>query len=275
VAALRIRTPEGNVLSLPIAGAGSRFAAGLCDGFLVGCLYLIAFLLGTLILGVDPTGLSGLFQGVPIMGLPLILAGYHFGFHAFGRGATPGKRLLGLRVMSVDGDPPTVLQHALRSAIWPLDVLVPVPVPLGVVVIACSRRRQRIGDHVAGTLVVRDDALTESQEPFPGERWSRLSERTLALHAGTAARFSDADLDFLRSLLAREGLPTERRRRLFVEAARHFSARLGLKGFDDARVVLKELYLFLREAREGARVSPARPRTAAPGGAPAAPAPPR
>jgi hypothetical protein len=64
-----------------------------------------------------------------------------------------------------------------------------------------------------------------------------------------AARFDGADLEFLRDLWTREGISHEERRRLFVAAARDYAQRLGLREFDDARVVLKELFLFLREAR--------------------------
>ena len=252
MAELEIRTPEGLVLGLPVAGAGSRLAAGLCDGLAVGFLYLGGLLVVSLAAGVDPTGLTGAIQGALLIGLPLVLAGYHFFFHAFGGGATPGKHLLGLRVVARDGYPPTVMQHLLRSSIWPIDALLFVPVPLGLVVIACSRHRQRIGDHVAGTLVLHHGAAVASDEPYPGERWSRLRGKTLDLHPGSAALMGDADLAFLRRLLGRRGLPPEARRRLFVRTARHFAERLDLGPFEDARVFLRELYLFLREAREGA-----------------------
>jgi len=247
---LELHTPEGLVLQRQIAGSGSRFAAGLCDGLLVGMLYAIAVLFTSLVLAVDATGLSGILQGILVMGLPLVLAVYHFAFHAFAGGRTPGKRLLGLRVLSADGYPATLTQHVLRTAVWPVDVFVPVPLPLGLIVIACSVRRQRIGDLVAGTLVVHDEQLDERAEPYEGERWSRLEQRTLDLHAGSAVRLGDEDYEFLRELLTRPLLAPEQRRRLFVETARELSRRLELGPFEDARVVLKELYLFMREARE-------------------------
>jgi uncharacterized RDD family membrane protein YckC len=256
VPVLSIHTPEGLVLEREIAGAGSRAAAGLCDLFLIGMLYAIALLGASLVLAIDLTGVSGILQGVLLAGLPLLLAGYHFVFHAFGGGRTPGKRFLGLCVIGADGYPATLTQHLLRSALWMLDVVVLVPLPLGLFVIALSARRQRIGDVVAGTLVVREDEPVGREEPFPGESWSRLEQRTLDLHPGSRARLGEEDYELLRELWTRS-LPDAERRRLFVETARELSGRLGLGPVDDARVALKELYLFLREFR-GTRRRPAR-----------------
>ncbi|MBW0102706.1 RDD family protein [Pseudonocardia sp. KRD291] len=68
-------------------------------------------------------------------------------------GRTPAMALLGLRIVRVDGDRPSVGQHAGRAVLLVLDTLLGGLV--GWIVILCSRRRQRIGDHAAGTLVVR------------------------------------------------------------------------------------------------------------------------
>ena len=248
---LAIRTPEGVVLERQIAGSGSRFAAGLLDGLLIGLVYLVCILGMTLVLSVDVTGLSGVLWGILALGLPLILIVYHFACHAFGGGQTPGKRMLGLRVLSADGDPATLSQNLLRSVIWMVDVMIPVPVPLGLIVIAATARRQRLGDLVAGTLVVHEGREEERVEPYSKERWSKLERRTLDLHPGTVARLGDEDYEFLRKLLNRRAqLPPDQKRRLFVEAARQYARRLELGAFDDARVVLKELYLFMRESRE-------------------------
>ena len=66
---------------------------------------------------------------------------------------TPAMALLGLRIERVDGDRPSTGQHAGRSLLLIVDTFG--GGLLGWIVILCSRRRQRIGDHAAGTLVVR------------------------------------------------------------------------------------------------------------------------
>jgi hypothetical protein len=117
-------------------------------------------------------------------------------------------------------------------------------------VIVLTERHQLLGDIVAGTLVVRDDEVSEREDPFPGERWSLHPRRVLDLHPGAAAHLSGDDYEFLRELLVRHDLRQDERARLFAAAARFYADRLELEKRPDPSVALKELYLFLREARE-------------------------
>jgi hypothetical protein len=137
----------------------------------------------------------------------------------------------------------------LRALIWPVDVILSFPLPIGLYIIAFTPRRQRLGDIVAGTVVVRSEPRVERREPWPGELWSTLPERTLALSPLALARLDARDVELLRELVTRPSLQTEERRRLFVEVARHYAQRLELGPFVDARIVLRELYLFAREHR--------------------------
>lgn len=254
MAELEVATPEGVLLRRTLAGAGSRFCAAVFDGTLL-VLALFALVLASAIAAeLDPTGLSGFVYGILGGAGVLLLAGYHLGFALLWNGQTPGKHLLGLRVVSADGWPASPWQHLMRSLILPLDALLPVPVPfglLGLVLVAVTQRHQRLGDLVAGTVVVRDVELRAAPEPFAGERWSQLPQRRLALTPGLAARLSDSDRDFLRELLTRPGLEPEQRQRILAAAARDYAARLELSARLAPDMALKEIYLFLREAREG------------------------
>jgi uncharacterized RDD family membrane protein YckC len=249
---LEVRTPEGLVLEAELAGPGSRFGAALVDAALFALGY--ACIAGVVLLATyaDVTGLSTLIVGILVVGLYLCLGLYFLCFHLLWQGQTPGKRLFGLRVAAADGYPPSTVQHVLRALLWPIDALLP-PLPpfgfLGLVVMAMTEKRQRIGDLVAGTLVLRERAPPPGSEPFPDETWSGLATRVLPLDPGLAARFDGADQELLRELQTRTHLAPDERRALFVSAARLYTERLGISEFDDARVVLKELYLFLREVR--------------------------
>ena len=77
-----------------------------------------------------------------------------------GRGATPGMRLLGLRIVTEGGETPTLRAYTIRWLLMVVDGALYGLV--GAVVMAVSRRHQRVGDMVARTLVVRRDA-----EPDP------------------------------------------------------------------------------------------------------------
>jgi uncharacterized RDD family membrane protein YckC len=78
-------------------------------------------------------------------------------------GRTPGMRLTGLRIVTTAGGRPRFTAYVVR---WLLMVADGALFGLvGLVVIAATRRKQRIGDIVAGTLVVREAALQPEPEP--------------------------------------------------------------------------------------------------------------
>jgi uncharacterized RDD family membrane protein YckC len=75
---------------------------------------------------------------------------YHAAFE-LGGGATPGKRLLGLRVRGLDGNPPAAWKVLVRSLMLVLDLMV---LPAAVCMVSTTRM-QRLGDLFARTMVVR------------------------------------------------------------------------------------------------------------------------
>jgi uncharacterized RDD family membrane protein YckC len=244
---LLVATTEGVPLRLDLAGAGSRWLAALFDFAILSILYLAVIIALLVPVSFDPTGLSGFVVGLLLGGIALVVLGYHVFFHVFLGGQTPGKRVLGIRVASADGHPATSLQIVLRALLMPIDALLTVPVPIGLVAIVATEKHQRLGDLVAGTLVVRIADGRAAPEPYPGQTWSGLARKTLSLSPGTAAHLAPEDRELLRDLLTRTELTDRARRALFVSAARAYGARLGLGPFEDAREVVRELYLFARE----------------------------
>lgn len=247
MATLVVPTSEGVDLRQDIAGAGSRFAAGLLDLMVLAIGYIVIVIAVLIPVAFDPTGVSRFAAGLLLGGGVLAVLVYHILFHALNRGQTPGKRAFGIRVLSTDGHPATLMQIVLRALLWPIDVMLAVPIPIGLIVIATTPMHQRLGDLFAGTLVVRAPKSERGPEPLAGTLWSTLPGRSLALTPGAAARLSAEDRSLLRDLLTRADLSEERRRALFVSAAKHYAARLGLGPFADARIVILELYLFARE----------------------------
>jgi uncharacterized RDD family membrane protein YckC len=235
---LRVETSEGIALRHEIAGAGSRAAAALVDGFLLA-LFFLALLLVFLLLGELVLVLAASFL--------LMLVAYQVGFGIL-RGRTPGGALLGLRVIDRDGVPARAVQHLLRGLFVPLETLLLVPVPLGLIVMATTPLRQRLGDLVAGTVVVREASRRGLEEP----RVRAPARPSLGLVPAHSARFAAADLELLRELLARTEVDPAARRRLFVRSARHYLRVLGLERADEptpeeASEILRELYAFLRD----------------------------
>ena len=93
--------------------------------------------------------------GIGTLALFLMFFGYFIFFEAVWRGQTPGKRLLGLRVIRQDGTRLGLAGAAIRNLLRVADSL-PLFYGVGILSIILSRRRQRLGDFAAGTIVVRD-----------------------------------------------------------------------------------------------------------------------
>ena len=155
---LRLRTPEGVDLELVLAGMGSRMLAGLCDLAVQGLLALAYFLFVSA-LGVEEA-LS--LAGWAIFSF-LLVFGYDVAFEVFARGRTPGKRLAGLRVMTAAGEPVGLVTSAIRNVLRIIDVL-PTAYGVGVVFVFFTERNQRLGDLVAGSVVVRERIGGRSKE---------------------------------------------------------------------------------------------------------------
>lgn len=142
-------------LDLPLAHVGTRGLAVLVDTVILvlAMLGLIAvFLLGGATL---PEGLSQYVTVVLIWCAFLLYWGYFTLFEQFMGGQTPGKRLLGLRVVNDDGTDVGWLGSLLRNLLRIID-FVPGTYGLGVAVMLVNPRGKRVGDLAAGTIVVRE-----------------------------------------------------------------------------------------------------------------------
>jgi hypothetical protein len=84
---------------------------------------------------------------------------YFMGFEVFWNGQSPGKRVLGLRVIGIDGTPLTWQQSVVRNLLRPADQF-PLVYGVGAVSAILSGKAQRLGDMAAGTMVVVEDRST-------------------------------------------------------------------------------------------------------------------
>lgn len=145
-------TPEAVVLGLPVASVGSRALALVLDLLIqVVVLVLITFAAST----------AAAFEGgwvatvVFLLVVFAVLFAYPAGFETLWQGRTPGKAVLGLRVVTVEAAPVGFRHAAIRAALGLVDFWLSSG---GVAVIAAlfTRRAQRLGDLAAGTVVVRE-----------------------------------------------------------------------------------------------------------------------
>jgi uncharacterized RDD family membrane protein YckC len=164
---LTIDTPEQTALEFPLAGIGSRFIAMAADTAIQTVVTIVLVILG-LIMG---TTLS-LFGSAPpqwliaiwIILLFLLYSGYFAFFEAIWNGQTPGKRYAQIRVMKDDGRPVTAYDSIARNLLRIVDQF-PLFYGIGIISVFLSKQNKRLGDFVAGTVVVHEKTV-EAARPF-------------------------------------------------------------------------------------------------------------
>jgi uncharacterized RDD family membrane protein YckC len=165
-------TPENIAFQYDVAGPFRRLPAFLIDVFLrlavwIGCLILIG-------IAAPLIGGAGGALGIALWLLLWFVMEWFYGglLETFWNGQTVGKRLMGIRVLGVDGQPIDGLQAVMRNILRLVDLMPFLPLMaivgtegpwilptgmLGLVTSMLNRRFQRLGDVVCGTMVVVDN----------------------------------------------------------------------------------------------------------------------
>lgn len=140
-----IETPEGNAIKMTVAGLWSRASAWLIDLSIRLVIYIVLAI--TLSLG----GLFG--KGVLLICFFILEWFYPVLYEVLNNGMTPGKKIVGIRVVSTNGLHIDWSTSMTRNLIRFIDML-PVIYGVGFISVLVSRYSQRIGDIVAGTIVI-------------------------------------------------------------------------------------------------------------------------
>ncbi len=165
---LDIETPEHVQFSYVLAGVGSRFLAALLD------IIIQTAAAGLLLVGLAV--LSDAFPSLAERGVAVLLVmiganififlGYFVIFEMLWNGQTPGKRQAGLRVIRDNGTPITLTESLLRNIMRLVDFL-PAYYFCGIISILFSKQSKRLGDFVAGTVVVMERIEEEPEDAPP------------------------------------------------------------------------------------------------------------
>lgn len=147
-----VETPERVRFRTRLAGVGPRSVAWLVDTILRGMALIVVGLVA--VFASYGEVLAGLGQGVLLFALFLYEWGYFAICETAMRGQTPGKWLVGIRVVRTDGSPSQLSDYVLRNLMRAVDgAFLYLP---GVLCMVFDPRFRRTGDWVAGTIVVRE-----------------------------------------------------------------------------------------------------------------------
>jgi uncharacterized RDD family membrane protein YckC len=223
---VQVEIPEDVRLSFRLAGPGTRGLAYLGDvlvrvAVFWGCLSAVSA-------AAPLVDLGGLSWGLLVLAFFFMEWGYGSLFEGLWNGQTPGKRLLGLRVVREDGHAIGFNEALVRNLLRAADVL-PLFYGVGVVAMTLTARLQRLGDVAAGTMVIHERRERLRRETADLEGASRLSPSEL----GAGWRPRERTLDLVHAFaLRRDQLEPARAREIARILAEPLARRLGYRGED-------------------------------------------
>jgi len=158
---LIIETPERVPLHFALASIGNRFIACAIDHAiqivaLVSLILLFSIIVSFANLGDRISSAPKWVIALLIILMFLLMSGYFAFFEWLWQGQTPGKRWMKLRVIREDGRPISFFEATVRNLLRDFDIM---PLPfysIGLISVFITNRDQRVGDLVAGTVVVRE-----------------------------------------------------------------------------------------------------------------------
>ena len=223
-----IETPELVALEFPLAGIGSRFLAILIDYLLQAAAFLALVLVMLVFLpSMQKFESAGSKWVVAILILiPFLLQwGYFALFEGLWHGQTPGKRAAKIRVIQQSGRAITMFESLSRNLVRAIDFL-PGFYAAGTISIFVTSRNQRLGDLVAGTLVIHEAKTRDQPSVGKTRLFTEIAQqapaapRASTIPADALSRLNTADLHAIETFL-------ERRLDMTLDVRQSLAARLA------------------------------------------------
>ena len=257
-----LQTPESVELDFTLAGIGNRAYALVIDDIILG-LILIIFLITWALFSYflyEVVNIDSLIDsktiGLWLVAIQLLITfsiyvGYFTFFETLWQGQTLGKRIVKIRVIREDGRPIRLPQATLRALLRPLDDVL----FLGMFLIIFSKSEKRLGDWLAGTLVIQEEQNLPAKNLIVSPEAEFLAQDLLENSA--IADLLPEDFAIIREYLQRrEGMLVKGRRELSVKLAHQAKSLIKLEDIPDetsANIFLEAVYLAYQQQfdREG------------------------
>lgn len=228
-------TPEHVLLRFQTAGLGSRAAALMIDTVILFLVNLTVFIvLGLVIFGKDQENFLET-ENMAIAIVIFLAFAFNFGYfwllEAFWRGQTLGKRIMGLRVIRDNGQPITFIAATIRNLFRILDGL-PMGYFLGAIISFFHSQDKRLGDLVAGTIVVTESTRTGLSRKKAERQTMQVTGQGLSivLDERQKQQITREDWQLLTSFIERHtALSPDKRGELATQLAGLLAKKLGLQ----------------------------------------------
>jgi uncharacterized RDD family membrane protein YckC len=270
-------SPEGVRLELPIAGPAPRMFAYGIDMFIIIALIVFMVLAVITLLPVGDSldrwmhqafheasrqmternkghtaefsALDGLLVALFLVAQFVVETGYFIFWEMVTNGRSPGKMIVGLRVVRRDGLPINLRSSVLRNVLRIVDML-PENYVVGLVSMLLSPSGERLGDHLAGTIVIRLDRPQAAPWIEPSQKGP-----SLALTRAQLMRIGPREIQLIRATIRRvPSLSDERSHALLTEVAATMRARLDISDVapSDPLIFLRDLLTMAERYSRGA-----------------------
>ncbi len=248
---IRLQTPESVELEFLLAGIGSRALALLVDYTFWGLLLSTVILLWSFIAEQTIDLLSNILGNTDSLELWLfsilmlisfvIYVGYFVIFETLWQGQTPGKRYAKIRVITDEGKPATLSHAALRALLRPFDDLF----FIGFMLIIFTPKEKRLGDWIAGTIVVQTENNTIAKDLKLSNDATALANHLL--EKGNLSAILPDDFAVVREYLQRRPhLDPQAKRSLCLKLAKELQEIIQLENLPynmSADLFLEALYI--------------------------------
>jgi uncharacterized RDD family membrane protein YckC len=245
---LVIETPERVELHYVLANIGNRFLAAAIDHLIQALAIVIILVIAGAFSDWRLFSSMGVWAAaLTVLAIFAIYWGYFVAFETLWSGQTPGKRIMKLRVVREDGRPVRFFEVFVRNLLRVAIDFQPFPsYAIGVVSIIFSARSKRVGDFVAGTVVVKERA-TEAPSLDEIIKVSEIEQHRLQRDAPAAftadtRQLSEQELRAVQTFLKRRFELTEQNRMaLAMRIAQQISLKLGTPVDLPPEVLLEEV----------------------------------
>lgn len=210
---IEITTSHNIAVSFELATLPQRYIAGILDSMIVG-IY-VAFMSG---IASSSTVVMYLLI-LPVVGF------YHLFFEIFNNGQTLGKKGVGIRVVSLSGAEPTVNDIVMRWMFRTIDITLSFTT-LGALLIGSTVKRQRLGDILANTTVVRSN----NENSVNLEKIKNIGDQDIEILYPGISQYSDTDMLLVKEAISRSKQSnSEGNRKLIKELSEKIMKDLEVK----------------------------------------------
>jgi uncharacterized RDD family membrane protein YckC len=155
---IKITTSQNIDIDYEVAGLGERIVARLIDL----AIFFLVFFLGMFIGSITNWFVDSRLSTVIILIIyGVLFVFYDLIFEVFMNGQSIGKRIMKIKVISLDGGQPRLGQYFLRWLFRIVDFLLTWPGLVALIAAAVNEKTQRVGDMVAGTILIRTNPRTQ------------------------------------------------------------------------------------------------------------------